>query len=119
MASITHKYSNITIVVPNSFLKSRDHTKFAALFTNHPNVRYTDELQFEVQAKHLVLVDEADDILYKRPEQFFAIGADKSRIANKAARPKIVCFTSTKGHGNELWRTLLKIQGYKELSYWP
>jgi hypothetical protein len=109
MASITHKYSNITIVVPNSFLKSRDHTKFAALFTNHPNVRYTDSLQFEVQAKHLVLVDEADDILYKRPEQFFAIGADKSRIANKAARPKIVCFTSTNGHGNELWRTLLKI----------
>ena len=44
MASITHKYSNITIVVPNSFLKSRDHTKFAALFTNHPNVQYTDEL---------------------------------------------------------------------------
>jgi hypothetical protein len=32
-ASITDKYSNITIVVPNSFLKSRDHTKFAALFT--------------------------------------------------------------------------------------
>ena len=44
MASITHKYSNITIFVPNSFLKSRDHTKFAALFTNHPNVQYIDKL---------------------------------------------------------------------------
>ncbi len=66
-----------------------------------------------------MLVDEADDILFKRPEQFFAIGADKCRIANKAARPKILCFTSTKGHGNELWHTLLNIQGYKELSYWP
>ncbi len=44
MASITHKYSNTTIVVPNSFLKSRDDTKFAALFTNHPNIRYTNEL---------------------------------------------------------------------------
>ena len=109
IARITHKYSNITIFVPNSFLMSRDHTKFAALFTNHPNVQYTAELQFEVQAKHLVLVDEADDILYKKPEQFFAIGADKNRMANKAARPKIVCFTSTKGHGNELWHTLLKI----------
>jgi hypothetical protein len=119
IASITHKYSNITIVVPNSFLKSRDHTKFAALFTNHKNVQYTDSLQFEVQAKHLVLVDEADEILYKKPEQFFAIGAAKNKIANKAARPKIVCFTSTKGHDNELWHTLLKIQGYKELSYWP
>ena len=32
IASITHKYSNITIVVPNSYLKSRDHIRFSALF---------------------------------------------------------------------------------------
>jgi hypothetical protein len=120
LACLEHKFERVTVVVPNNYLVSRDKQRFAPLLKNYVNIiDYTDDVDFEVMAKHLILVDEADDLLYKQPEKFFSIGASKMGIKNRSARPKIVCFTSTKGHGTPLWQKLLEMQGYKELSYWP
>jgi hypothetical protein len=120
LACLEHKFERITVVVPNNYLVSRDKQRFAPLLKNFEHlIQYTDDVDFEVMAKHLILVDEADDLLYKQPDKFFSIGASKMGIKNKSARPKIICFTSTKGNGTLLWQKLLELQGYKELSYWP
>ena len=120
LACLEHKYQRITVVVPNNYLISRDKTRFAPLFTNYEEiVKYSSDIDFDIVANHLILVDEADDLLYKQPEKFFSIGASKMSINNKRVRPKIACFTSTKGHGTLLWQKLLELQEYKELSYWP
>ena len=120
LACLQHKYQRITVVVPNNYLISRDKTRFAPLFTNYEEiVKYSSDIDFDIVANHLIIVDEADDLLYKQPEKFFSIGASKMSINNKRVRPKIACFTSTKGHGTLLWQNLLELQEYKELSYWP
>ncbi len=66
-----------------------------------------------------MLVDEADDILFKKPEQLFATGANKSKIANKAARPKIVFSQDVKGmatnYGTPCWKSRVR----KSLATYP
>ena len=120
LACLEHKYARITIVVPNNYLISRDKQRFSSLFKNFESlIQYQDDIDFEIVANHLILMDEADNLLYQQPEKFFSIGASKLSINNKRVRPKIVCFTSTKGHGTLLWQKLLELQEYKELSYWP
>ena len=120
MACISRKYSFVTIVVPNNYLLQRDQQRFAPLFTNYvKQICYTNQIDFEVHNNHLVLIDEADDLLYKQSAQFFSIGASKKRCKNILNKPRIVCFTATKGHNNELWHSLLASQDYTELSYWP
>ena len=120
MACISSKYSCITIVVPNNYLLHRDQERFAPLFKNHSNqISYTNAIDFEVQLNHLIIIDEADDLLYKQSAAFFKIGASKQRCKNVVNKPRIVCFTATKGQDNELWHSLLASQEYTELSYWP
>ncbi len=63
-------------------------------------------------------MDEEDNSLYKKPEKIFSVGSIKIFFKNKNARPKIIRFTITKGHGSLLLQKLLDLQGYKELSYW-
>ena len=107
-------------MVPNDYLLHRDQERFAPLFKNHSNkITYTAAIDFDVQLNHLIIIDEADDLLYKQSAAFFNIGASKKRCKNIANKPRIVCFTATKGHNNELWHSLLASQDYTELSYWP
>ena len=120
MACISRKYSFVTIVVPNNYLLQRDQERFAPLFTNYSKqISYTNQIDFEVRNNHLILIDEADDLLYKQSASFFSIGASKKRCKNILNKPRIVCFTATKGQDNELWHSLLASQDYTELSYWP
>ena len=138
MACISSKYSCITIVVPNNYLLHRDQERFAPLFRNHSQqisytdqidfevqnnhsnqISYTNAIDFEVQLNHLIIIDEADDLLYKQSAAFFKIGASKQRCKNVVNKPRIVCFTATKGQDNDLWHSLLASQDYTELSYWP
>ena len=120
LACLEHKYQRITVVVPNNYLICRDKTRFAPLFANYEQlIQYCSDIDFEIVPNHLILVDECDDLLYKQPKKFFSIGASKMNINNKRVRPKIACFTSTKGHGTQLWQKLLELQEFKELSYWP
>ena len=108
MACISRKYSFVTIVVPNNYLLQRDQERFAPLFRNNSKqIFYTNQIDFEVRHNHLILIDEADDLLYKQSAQFFSIGASKKRCKNIVNKPRIVCFTATKGHNNELWHSLL------------
>ena len=66
----------------------------------------------------LVIVDEADDLLYKQPSAFFNLGANRMR-KNPNTNPKIICLTATKGFQTPLWKSLLKNCNYSEFEYWP
>lgn len=94
MACVANLYKQVTIVIPNSYLLQRDQVRFAALLQSFSTqITYTSELDFVVTPNQLVIVDEADDLLYKQPHAFFNLGAFKMRKTN----PKIVCLTATKG----------------------
>ena len=73
-----------------------------------------------MQANHLIVLDEADDLLYKKPEDFFAFASNKAgtKFVNKR-NPKVICLTATKGTANDLWHELLAFYNFSELSYWP
>lgn len=119
LAGNTASFDHVTIVIPNNNLLLRDQQRFAALFKPHIcQIQYARDLTFAVKPKHLVLIDEADYLIYENSSEFFSIGANSTKIAKKA-QPKIICFTSTKGNGTPLWDNLLLYHGYKELSYWP
>ncbi len=107
--------------MPNSYLLERDKSRFAPLFTNYSTqIAYSSELDFKIQPSQLVIIDEADDLLYKRPEDFFAVGGHKgSTKPNCKTNPSIICLTATMGQQSDLWNELLAFQNYSELSYWP
>lgn len=121
LSCVTQLHKQITIVIPNSYLLARDKSRFAPLFVNYQDkIAYTSELDFKVQKNQLVLIDEADDLLFKRPEDFFAVGGHKGcNNPTRKNNPSIICLTATMGNKTDLWHELLIFQNYSELSYWP
>ena len=107
--------------MPSSYLLERDKSRFAPLLINYSTqIAYSSELDFKIQPSQLVIIDEADDLLYKRPEDFFAVGGHKgSTKPNYKTNPSIICLTATMGQQSDLWNELLAFQNYSELSYWP
>ncbi len=68
----------------------------------------------------LVIIDEAYDLLYKRPDDFFAVGGHKgSTKPNHKTNLSIICSTATMGQKTDILNNLLSFQNYSELSYWP
>ena len=68
MACLANLYKQITIVIPNGYLLQRDRDRFAVLLQSFTHqITYTSELDFVVTPNQLVIVDEADDLLYKQP----------------------------------------------------
>ena len=104
MACLANLYKQITIVILNGYLLQRDRDRFAVLLQSFSQqITYTSELDFVVTPNQLVIVDEADDLLYKQPSAFFNLGANKMR-RNTNTNPKIICMTATKGFQTKLWK---------------
>ena len=70
----TNAISKVTFVIPDKALLERDMTEFAGFWGSlqKNRVEFSDKLPQATGPDHLVLVDEADMLMFDKPMDFFS-----------------------------------------------
>lgn len=110
----TRACTRVYFVIPNRGLIVRDREEFKTywrLSQQESNVEYVDGIDFKPKAKSVVIVDEADFLMFRDPHKFRAF----------AARQPTICFTATppEGDADNLERMTYEQLKLKTFNYWP
>ncbi len=101
-------------MILNKQLRRRDQEEFSGFWNlvgKSNKVHYEKDLKFKSGTKSLILMDEADHLLWTDPETFFS--GFNGRLG--------ICFTASTSFRSEdqIDRQVLAKAGFKMLQYWP
>jgi hypothetical protein len=110
----TSAYTRVYFVIPNRGLIARDREEFKSywrLSQHESNVEYVDGINFKPKAKSVVIVDEADFIMFR----------DLQNFKTFASKQPTICFTATppEGDTDDLERKTYDQLALKSFNYWP